>query len=215
MWSGGVESTSMLKKLLEADEGLVCAHRLILKNSENRHEAETAAIQRLMPELRKIRGFYYSESTVELAWGRGIIWDYAMWVPIAMMAMRHHRCQYIVRGRCREDDWLRVWQGDSYRYIRYSTDHSWKRQLDIVRALADPHEKVETLSPYLHDYSQPKALHWQRLGHLAELTHSCRKPMNGVTPCMKCHACNERDAARNGTSTVPVVATEIQSGLHL
>ena len=67
LWSGGVDSTGALYKILKDYDDDVVAHHIHFKNRERRWEAEKDAVDKMLPWLRKnVRDFEYSESTIEM-----------------------------------------------------------------------------------------------------------------------------------------------------
>lgn len=210
MWSGGVESTAMLKHYLETTEHEVFAHYIRHNSREGRMVHEDAAVAALRPLLERIRPFHYSTSALELVGGQGLAWDFQVMYPIALVAMRHFRCEQINRGLCQEDNWHR--QGA--RYYRNPFGGGAHRHHTLRQALAHMMQGTETLdtvAPMLPEYEWPKARHWASLGELAPLTWSCRRPANGV-PCGKCHSCLDRVAAILGTSDIPEVRAMMERG---
>lgn len=200
LWTGGVESTSLLLWAL-CEPGLqVHAHHVRLDNPERRQCAESTSIGMLLPHLRKVRPFVFTQSSLSM--GDGIVtgWDAEVVYPIGRAVARHHGCEQVLRGWCAEDEWLRAeghaitpWPGKV------------KKRFEQIAEDALGHDAAR-LAPWLPLYAQPKAWHWERLGGLAALTWSCRRPVDGHTPCGKCHACIERFAANLGTSSNPAIA---------
>ena len=67
LWSGGVDSTGSLYKILKDYDDDVVAHHIHFKNYQNRWKAEKKSVDKMIPWLRKnIRDFEYSESTIEI-----------------------------------------------------------------------------------------------------------------------------------------------------
>lgn len=204
LWTGGIESTSLLLWLLRCTDWRVHAHHVRLDNPERRECAEQFAIIDLLPKLRSVRPFEYSESQLSVCGGEALGWDAELIYPIGRVAARHHKCEQVLRGWCAEDEWLRAeghpltpWPGKQKKRFEQIAEDALG--FDAAR-----------LAPWLDIYAQPKAWHWQRLGNLAELTWSCRRPVDGHTPCGKCHACIERFAANLGTSANPHIAERMQ-----
>ena len=65
MWSGGIDSTYVLAKLLSDTTDEVHAHHIYLVNHEGRHVEENNAIKKLMTKLKEIRDFSFSESMID------------------------------------------------------------------------------------------------------------------------------------------------------
>ena len=72
MFSGGVDSVSVLKRLLEETDEKIYAHHIHLKNNEGvnnikRYKAEALALRKIVPYMKKtFRDFHYSESTIDI-----------------------------------------------------------------------------------------------------------------------------------------------------
>ena len=72
MLSGGVDSVSVLKRLLEETDEKIYAHHIHLKNNEGvnnikRYKAETLVLRKIIPYMKKtFRDFHYTESTIDV-----------------------------------------------------------------------------------------------------------------------------------------------------
>jgi len=72
MLSGGVDSVSVLKRLLEETDEKIYAHHIHLKNNEGvtnikRYKAEAMVLKKIVPYMKKtFRDFHYSESTIDV-----------------------------------------------------------------------------------------------------------------------------------------------------
>lgn len=211
MWSGGVESTATIKHRLETTDDELFVHYIRHNSREGRMRYEDAAVDALLPLLRKIRPLHYSESSLSLIGGHGLAWDFQVLYPIALVAMRHFKCEQINRGLCQEDNWHR--QGA--RYYRNQFGNGAHRHHTLRSALAHMLQGAETLdsvAPMLPEYEWPKAKHWQVLGDLGPLTWSCRRPRIDGVPCGQCHSCRDRAAAILGTSDIPDVRAMMERG---
>jgi len=65
MWSGGIDSTYTLAKLLKETNHNIFAHHICLHNFERRGNAEVKALKELMPKLQAIRPFTYTENLID------------------------------------------------------------------------------------------------------------------------------------------------------
>ena len=80
MLSGGIDSVSVLKRiLLETDESLY-VHHIHLKNNEGveyeRYKKESEAVRKIVPYMKKIfRNFNYTESTIDIRQIRQLLPD--------------------------------------------------------------------------------------------------------------------------------------------
>jgi 7-cyano-7-deazaguanine synthase in queuosine biosynthesis len=208
LWSGGVESTSVLKLLLETTDVQVVAHYVHQRNPEGRHQFELDAVSRLAERMQAIRGFEVASSTVEICGGNALGFDYEVLLPLSLVAMRHCGCSKLLRGWCAEDEWQRA-QGRPATKPAHSGPR-YLAQAECVRSLLRNGEQLADVVPYLQFYQNPKAWHVQWLGALAPLTWSCRRPVQG-RECGQCHACLERAAAFAGTSAIAEVAEMLRT----
>lgn len=204
LWSGGIESTSLLKNALETSDDDVVAHHIRMHNPERRMDAELSAIAALAPELHMIRQFEYTHSEVSVCMGEAHPMDYEVQYPLGLIAMRHMRCQRLFRAGCAEDDWDHWGEPDGTQHVRKvagGPGASHRRRAETLRALLREGEDPHVIAPYLDFYQKKKAWHCKYLGDLLPLTWSCRKPRD-VKPCGICHSCLERGAATLGTSWI-------------
>jgi tRNA(Ile)-lysidine synthase TilS/MesJ len=77
MFSGGLDSTAMLVKLLEETKDELRVHHIRMANKEGRAEAEQAAVERIVAWCRDhYRPFRYSESALDFTALEAIPIDY-------------------------------------------------------------------------------------------------------------------------------------------
>jgi 7-cyano-7-deazaguanine synthase in queuosine biosynthesis len=65
MWSGGIDSTYVLAKMLKETDNNIFTHHICLHNFERRGDAEVQALKKLMPKLQAIRPFMYTENLID------------------------------------------------------------------------------------------------------------------------------------------------------
>jgi 7-cyano-7-deazaguanine synthase in queuosine biosynthesis len=215
LWSGGIESTSVLHQFLAGTEERVVAHHLVLDNTEGRARAELRAIERLLPELRKIRDFEYSSSEIRLCSGELTLKDREIYHWIGYRVMQHHHCRTMYKGYSAEDQYQRVTvhteSGSNLIWVPYdSVREAYYSRARMLEVLLEG-QTVEQVMPYYESAEWTRAQHWQSMGALAELTWSCRRPQQNYLPCERCHSCWERSAARTGSSIVPEIAERIEN----
>lgn len=211
MWSGGVESTCMLKHYLQTTDHEIHAHYIRHNSREGRRDFEDRAVELLLPMLQAIRPLHFSRSELDLIGGKGLAWDFQVLYPIALVAMRHFKCEQINRGLCAEDNWHRQ---ENMAPQRNPFGGGAHRHHTLRQALAHMLQRDETLdsvAPMLPEYEWPKAVHWRKLEELGPYTWSCRRPRNGQ-PCGRCHACTDRRAAIAGTSDIQEVREALDRG---
>jgi 7-cyano-7-deazaguanine synthase in queuosine biosynthesis len=193
LWSGGVESTSLLLWALQQPDTEVHAHFVELQNQERRHLCERRAVNRLRRLLPA--NLVVTRSAITIMEGQATAIDAEVLYPIGRVVARHVGAERVLRGWCAEDEWHRgsgappmKWRGPCTRFETIAR-----------RVLGD---EAETLTPWLPElYTKAKAWHWANLGELAQHTWSCRRPVNDE-PCGLCHACTERVLAAKGQSAL-------------
>ncbi len=185
MWSGGVESTSLLKLLLETTNEPIMAHFVRMDYQEDRKTlVEDTVIAHLLPEMTKIRSFKLYKSYVQIADHTVTPADHEILYPFALLTHRAHRCSASYRALCAED--AKNWNLDPIPY------HAWRAGL--VAPMLKSSETLESVLPFHYTYAWPKSKHLENLGALAELTMSCHNPIRGK-PCNHCKKCAERRIA--------------------
>lgn len=190
MWSGGVESTSLLKWLLEESAAHVTAHQILIQSPEKRSPNEAEATLALMARLKEIRTFDYRNSRVAIDNGRVTPVDYALHYAIALPILVQQGFDFLFRGLCQEDFNAPIMgrrQGESPAQVH-------ARRLQGLQAL-QPELDLQHVSPLLSIMTMPKWWHVKYLGHLAPMTWSCRRPTAEMLPCHRCHSCVERRTA--------------------
>src|SRR4029079_14041723 len=84
MYSGGLDSTAMLVKLLTGSTDELRVHHIRMQNREGRAQAEQDAVESIMAQLRsRYRPFRYSESGLDFRGLEAIPIDY---ISIAFVA---------------------------------------------------------------------------------------------------------------------------------
>lgn len=204
MWSGGVESTSIIKHYLETTSHEIFAHYIRYSSSEGRLKHEDNAVKDLLPYLQAIRPLYFSSSSLELLGGAGIARDLQVMYPIGLVAMRHFGCCQLNRGLCMEDNWHRALGHPTVPAFGPNGEHRHVELRKVLEPLLIRSETLISVAPVLPEYFWPKARHWHNLSYMAPLTWSCRRPKYGH-PCYQCHSCIERLAASRGCSSIPEV----------
>tara|TARA_R110000868_G_scaffold75179_4_gene217158 strand:- start:1427 stop:2008 length:582 start_codon:yes stop_codon:yes gene_type:complete len=77
MWSGGIDSTYVLAKMLRETNHNIFAHHIYLKNVERRDVAEAWAIQKLGDKLNKIRPFKFTFNHIDDSQMPTMVYDMA------------------------------------------------------------------------------------------------------------------------------------------
>jgi 7-cyano-7-deazaguanine synthase in queuosine biosynthesis len=182
-WSGGVESTSVLKYFLERTEFPIVSHFIVRISPENRNELEQKAVQTLEPLLKRIRPFETSISYVSLDSGSALPMDYEVEIPLSLLVARHRNCSNVLRGNCLEDN----------KRARYSPKEDFDSKVSLGQGFVFNRD-IKQVIPYIHClYDEPKRWHIRNLGELFQHTWSCRRPVSGEE-CGTCHSCLERNS---------------------
>ena len=187
MFSGGMDSTAMLVKLLAQSEDALRVHHIHMVNREGRADAERAAVEAIVAWCRgRFRPFRYSESGLDFASLEAIPIDYLSIAYVAcQVAIDTPGCDRIAVGSLSRDTDI-VNRSARQRQV-FDAMHACYR----ARKLGEP--KVEWIYPV---YDLTKAQVGALLPpELARLTWSCRRPVakpGGWAPCGSCKACLAR-----------------------
>ena len=188
MFSGGLDSTAMLVRLLEETPDELRVHHIRMENRERRADAEQAAVEQIVDWCRRrYRPFRYSESALDFTGLEAIPIDYLCIAFVAcQVAIDTPGCNRIAVASLARDTDI---ENRSARQRRvFDTLYECYR----ARKLGEP--GVQWIYPV---YPSSKADLAARLPReLVELTWSCRRPVhesNGrFRPCGACKACLAR-----------------------
>lgn len=188
MYSGGLDSTAMLVKLLAETKDELRVHHIRMANRESRADAEQAAVERIVAWCgSRYRPFRYSESALDFAALDAIPIDYLCIAFVAcQVAIDTPGCNRIAVAALARDTDI---ENRSARQRRvFDTLYECYR----ARKLGEP--EVQWIYPV---YTATKAELAAALPRqLVDLTWSCRRPLresNGAfRPCGTCKACLAR-----------------------
>jgi len=187
MFSGGIDSTAMLVKLLAGSDEELRVHHIHMVNQERRDGAERRAVDAILAYCREhYRPFRYSESGLDFQALQAIPIDYLSIAFVAcQVAIDTPRCTRIAVGSLAADTDI---ENRSLRQRRvFDEMYACYR----ARKLGEP--KVEWIYPV---YDQPKSALVAALPRaLLDLTWSCRRPLPGGRACGACKACRAREKA--------------------
>ena len=192
MFSGGLDSTAMLVKLLTESEDELRVHHIRMANREGRDGAEQRAVESIVAWCRdRYRPFRYSESGLDFRDLAAIPIDYLSIAFVAcQVAIDTPRCNRIAVASLARDTDI---ENRSARQRRvFETMYECYR----YRKLGEPH--VEWIYPVYH--ATKPALARSLPPELVALTWSCRRPVRRGAewaPCGACKAC----LARQGISS--------------
>jgi 7-cyano-7-deazaguanine synthase in queuosine biosynthesis len=188
MFSGGLDSTAMLVKLLAQSKDELRVHHIRMLNREGRAGAEQAAVESILAWCRRhYRAFRYSESGLDFAQLEAI--------PIDYLSIAYVACQVAIdTPGCN-----RVAVASLSRDTDIVNRSARQRQVfDAMYACYRARKLGETQVEWLYPvYECTKAEIAAMLpAELAALTWSCRRPVarqGGWAPCGTCKACLARD----------------------
>ena len=187
MFSGGLDSTAMLVKLLTQSKGDLRVHHIRMVNREGRAAAEQAAVEAIVAWCaRRYRAFRYSESGLDFASLEAIPIDYLSIAYVAcQVAIDTPGCNRIAVASLSRDTDI-VNRSARQREV-FDTMYACYR----ARKLGEP--QVEWLYP-MYDYTKAEVAAMLP-AELVALAWSCRRPLArgvGWAPCGACKACLAR-----------------------
>jgi hypothetical protein len=187
LWSGGVESTSLLKHLLETTDDEIHAVHIYNPTIVGRAHLEWTAVNRLYPRLNFIRPFALDKVDVHLPW---IVRDGEIQIAILPALIYGLRPDRFLRGLCAED-WEDgrggVYGAPPGPLVINEHVYAW-----VNNVFHDKWASSEDLSPLSFSHLRfTKKEHMLYLSDLLELTWSCLTPQIGQ-PCGRCSACMAR-----------------------
>jgi len=184
MFSGGLDSTAMLVKLLAGSSDELRVHHIRMVNREGRDRAEQAAVDAIVAHCRaRYRPFRYSESALDFAGLEAIPIDYLSIAFVAcQVAVDTPGCGRVAVGALAADTDI------EHRSARQRRVFDEMYACYRARKLGEP--RIEWVYPV---YDRTKAeLALALPAELVELTWSCRRPVEGFLPCGLCKACKAR-----------------------
>jgi 7-cyano-7-deazaguanine synthase in queuosine biosynthesis len=203
MFSGGIDSTAMLVKLLTETGGELRVHHIRMVNREGRERAEQRAVESIVAYCRaRYRPFRYSESALDFGALEAIPIDYLSVAFVAcQVAIDTPGCDRVAVGALAADTDI------ANRSARQRQVFDVMYACYRARKLGEP--RVDWIYPVYHT---PKAELAAALPQeLLDLTWSCRRPVavdNGWVECGACKACLARSDAKHGGLRTPATAAE-------
>jgi 7-cyano-7-deazaguanine synthase in queuosine biosynthesis len=184
LWSGGVESTSLLKHFLESTESEVIAVHIHCPNFVGRSHLELGAVQRLEPRLQAIRPFRLDRVNLEFPVTPIDAEVFMTTIPALVYA---YKPTFFLRGQCAED-WANNNPFNPKVLGKFVWD--WVQRRNFGTTWEHPEALSPTTHPWLH---LTKKQHMEFLGDLVDGTWSCLAPVHGW-PCGKCPSCEQRNS---------------------
>jgi len=188
MFSGGLDSTAMLVKLLAETGDALRVHHIRMSNKEKRDLAEQRAVEGILAWCRaRYRPFRYSESGLDFTELQAIPIDYLSIAFVAcQVAIDTPGCTRVAIGALAADTDI---ANRSARQRRV-----FEEMYACYRAVKLGEAQVDWIYPVYH---APKAELAAALPQeLLDLTWSCRRPVGGFKPCGACKACKARQGLR-------------------
>jgi 7-cyano-7-deazaguanine synthase in queuosine biosynthesis len=191
MFSGGLDSTAMLVKLLSESDDELRVHHIRMANKEGRDGAEQRAVESIVAWCGdRYRPFRYSESGLDFRGLEAIPIDYLSIAFVAcQVAIDTPGCNRVAVASLARDTDI------ENRSARQRRVFDAMYECYRYRKLGEPH--VDWIYPVYHATKQALARSLPRA--LAALTWSCRRPVQRGAewhPCGACKAC----LARQGIS---------------
>lgn len=189
MFSGGLDSTAMLLKLLTESTDAVRVHHVRLVNREGRAKAEQDAVESIVAWCRKhTRPFTYSESVLDFSGLEAIPIDYLSVAFVAcQVAIDTPECTRIAVGTLAAD----------LDEIKRSVTVAQRRVFDAMYACYRARKLGEASLEWIYPvYQLSKAQVTALLPpELLAMTWSCRRPVteaDGYRICGVCKPCLKR-----------------------
>ena len=191
MFSGGLDSTAMLVKLLTETTGELRVHHIRMVNKEGRDGAEQRAVEAIVAYCRaRFRPFRYSESGLDFSGLEAIPIDYLSIAFVAcQVAIDTPGCTRVAVATLATDTDI-VNRSARQRRVFEAMYECYR-----ARKLGEP--EVQWIYP-VHGLGK-RSLAEALPAELVELTWSCRRPVatpQGFRPCLNCKACNVRQGLR-------------------
>ena len=218
MLSGGVDSVSLLKRILLETDELIYAHHVHIKNNEGmefeRYKKESEAVRKIVPYMKKtFRNFNYTESTINIKQIMDLLPNYyeeedfplipltfvldsLFWGLMSGIISRITNSNKIYVGTCLEDNIGIRFPG----YDEFSTENQHKFiRSPALSAASYPHEipslvRAPTHLPWDEDTTDDNALtKRQSIEYIGEelmnMVWYCRSPIEKDGEFVVCHEC--------------------------
>jgi 7-cyano-7-deazaguanine synthase in queuosine biosynthesis len=188
MFSGGLDSTAMLVKLLNETADELRVHHIRMVNRERRDVAEQRAVEAIVAYCRRhYRPFRYSESGLDFGELEAIPIDYLSIAFVAcQVAIDTPGCNRVAVAALGADTDI---VNRSARQQRV-----FEAMYECYRARKLGEARVEWVFPVVE--SSKADLAASLPPELLDLTWSCRRPVEGLRPCLRCKACIARQGLR-------------------
>lgn len=189
MFSGGLDSTAALVRLLTETRDDLRVHHIRMQNREGRADAEQAAVESIVEWCgRRFRSFHFSQSGLDFSALRAIPIDFISVAYVAcQVAIDTPGCNRIAVGTLARD------LDEIKRSVCAAQRRVFAPMYECYRARKLGEPVIDWVYPV---YALTKAQIAALLGpDLRSLTWSCRRPVatrEGHEPCGKCKPCRAR-----------------------
>ena len=188
LWSGGVDSTGALYKILKDYDDDVVAHHIHFMNYQNRWKAEKKSIDKMIPWLkRNVRDFKYSESAIEMDL-EFIGWDIMHAMYIGGLVIESEKRKDL--GRKEIERYKLVLGDNAEDFLSYQWKTPIAQLLAIITSLKHPQESQDI--PYLWQIMAKTSKQdiWDLLpDFLKENIWGCRRPERDDSKWVECGKC--------------------------
>jgi hypothetical protein len=203
MFSGGLESTASLVRLLKETDDRVVAHHIQLKTHEKRFTAEAQAVSKMVPYLRKkYRDFRFNVSSVEIP---GLDADYHGWDILAICWMGGYVVKGIhIQAGCSVP--MRLLYGmasdevDTYNRLSARIEAAHSMFNDHFYDYKEHGLKIPTVQSVIRELTAKQVYDRYIDDDLDKMIISCRRPKrldNGsFIECGFCHSCEKMGKLR-------------------
>lgn len=189
MYSGGMDSVSLLWNLLEHTDQQIHVHAIHLHNREGRHNAEAKAIFDTIEYMRENqRPFEFSSSTYSFMaqYPGGKDMSLALFQAGRVMAGTGSFFNYIYTGdyNMTKEETAEAYGVFNALMINRRTKPVWATPIDHMSKVS----LERSLGVYLSMPEELRNLYW-----------SCRRPIEGpagILKCGSCHACERQDVMK-------------------
>ena len=183
LWSGGCDSTAILKMYLEKTDYEIIALRVNYKliNNKPRQKLEQKSINLLLPELKKIRDFQYLEIDVDYP-TTDIFKDTVFIGMLSFNIALNNKCTEIILG----------WTSDVVDTNIRHVNRICNKLNTMIKTYFDANSNYriwkESSIFVIPEFFDTKSTYIKELGDLFQYTWSCRAPVNDL-PCGRCATC--------------------------
>lgn len=206
MWSGGIDSTYTLAKLLAETDHNIFAHHIELKNVEGRDIAERNAVLKLIPKLKQIRDFKLTANFIDDSKMPTIVYDMARvcFEAGAVSKAFYHYSEPVIL-----DEWT---------IGTHKDEGHWQERWDIISHATRAAEWSPERKTYMKFFLGELVTKTEEIEYLSNLgllfdTWFCRTPTkNGC--CNKCKTCIEVSQALKKTSKIGTIVRSIAYGTY-